>query len=128
MPREETFRIPLKYMDVTRFSHTDLDVMQEKRIDEFLTVDSNREVSDSCESKRSPPTYFRDSYLDAGEARDDFWSISGDLTYHHHDELRRVKLYTPRKESFPIPLKYCDDARVTHTTLEVLLECRIDDF
>ena len=28
--KEETFLIPLKYMDVTRSTHTDLDVLQEK--------------------------------------------------------------------------------------------------
>ena len=39
------------------------------------------------ESKRSPPTttYFK-THLDAGEARDDFWSISGDVIYRHHVE------------------------------------------
>ena len=41
VPKEETFHIPLKYIDVTRSTHTDLDVMQEKRIDEFSNVDSN---------------------------------------------------------------------------------------
>ena len=79
------------------------------------------------ESKGSPPAYFQDSYPYDGATRDDFWSISEHLTYHHHDEPR-VKLYTPRRESFPIPLKYFDVIRVTHTTLEVLQECRIDDF
>ena len=32
--KEETFLTPLKYSDVTRSTHTDLDVMQEKRIDD----------------------------------------------------------------------------------------------
>ena len=40
----------------------------------------------------------------------------------------RVKLYTPREESFPIPLKYIDVPRVTHTTLDVLQGSRIDDY
>ena len=31
MPKEETFPIPLKYIDITRSTYTDLDVMQEKR-------------------------------------------------------------------------------------------------
>ena len=58
------------------------------------------------ESKGSPPTtYFQDSYLDAGEARDEFWSISGDFIYRHHVGPR-VKLYTPREESISIPLEY----------------------
>ena len=34
VPKEETFPIPLKYTDVTRSTHTDLDVMQEKRVDD----------------------------------------------------------------------------------------------
>ena len=47
VPKEETFSIPLKYIDVTRSTHTDLDVMQEKRIDDYWNVDENRSLSDS---------------------------------------------------------------------------------
>ena len=47
MAQEETFSIPLKYIDVTRSTHTDLDVMQEKRVDDYWNVDSNRSLSDS---------------------------------------------------------------------------------
>ena len=47
VPKEETFPIPLKYIDVTRSPHTDLDVMQEKRVDDYWKVDSNRSLSDS---------------------------------------------------------------------------------
>ena len=74
------------------------------------------------ESEGSPPTtYFQDSYPDADEARDDFWSISGDFIYRHHVEPR-VKLFTPREELFPISLKNIDVTRVTHTTVDVLQE------
>ena len=45
-----------------------------------------------------------DSFPDASEAINDFWSMSGSFTYRHHVEPR-VKLYSPREESFPIPLK-----------------------
>ena len=45
-----------------------------------------------------------DSLPDAGEAMNDFWSMSGSFIYRHHVEPR-VKLYSPREESFPIPLK-----------------------
>ena len=45
----------------------------------------------------SPP--FQDSSPDDGEARNDFWSISGNFFYRHHVEPR-VKLYVPREESF----------------------------
>ena len=40
-------RPPLKHFDVTRSTHTDLDVLQEKRIDDNWNVDSNRSLSDS---------------------------------------------------------------------------------
>ena len=55
----------------------------------------------------------------------DFWSISGNFIYRHHVEPR-VKLYSPREESFPIPLKYIDVSRTTHTNLDVKQERRID--
>ena len=47
MPKEETFPIPLKYIDVTRSTYTDLDVMQEKRIDDYWNIDLNRSLTDS---------------------------------------------------------------------------------
>ena len=55
-----------------------------------------------------PPPH--DSFPDAGEAINDFWSMSGNFIYRHHVEPR-VKLYSPREESFPIPLKYIDVSR-----------------
>ena len=57
----------------------------------------------------------------------DFWSMSGSFIYRHHVEPR-VELYSPREESFPIPLKYIDVTRTTHTNLDVKLEKRIDDY
>ena len=68
-----------------------------------------------------------DSLPDAGEAMNDFWSMSGSSIYRHHVEPR-VKLYSPREESFPIPLKYIDVTRTTHTNLDVKQEKRIDDY
>ena len=47
VPREESFPIPLKYIDVIRSTHTDLDVAQEKRIDDCWNVDGNTNLSDS---------------------------------------------------------------------------------
>ena len=69
----------------------------------------------------------QDSFPDAGEAINDFWSMSGSFIYRHHVEPR-VKLYSPREESFPIPLKYIDVTRTTHTNLDVKQEKRIDDY
>ena len=68
-----------------------------------------------------------DSLPVAGEAMNDFWSMSGSFIYRHHVEPR-VALYSPREESFPIPLKYIDVTRTTHTNLDVKLEKRIDDY
>ena len=68
----------------------------------------------------------QDSFPDAGEAINVFWSVSGNFVCRHHVEPR-VKLYSPREESFPIPLKYIDFSRTTHTKMEVKQERRIDD-
>ena len=71
--------------------------------------DSQRDFLGESEVSHPPP---QDSLLDAGGAMDDFWSMSGNFKDRHHVEPR-VKLYSPREESFPIPLKYID---VTSTT------------
>ena len=76
------------------------------------------------EGSLPPP---QDSSPDADEAINDFWSMSGNFIYRHHVEPR-VKLYSPREESFPIPLKYIDVSRTTHTNLDVKQEKRIDDY
>ena len=60
------------------------------------------------------------------EARADFWSIQGDFIHRHHNEPR-VQLHVPKEETFPIPLKYIDVARSSHTDLDVLQEKLIDD-
>ena len=51
----------------------------------------------------SLPPSPHDSLPDASEAINDFWSMSGNFIYRHHVEPR-AKLYSPREESFPIPL------------------------
>ena len=53
--------------------------------------------------------------------------MSGNFIYRHHVEPR-VKLYSSREESFPIPLKYIDVSRTTQKNLDVMLERRIDDY
>ena len=47
VPKEETFPFPLKYINVRRSTHTDLDVMQEKRVDDDWNVESSKHLSDS---------------------------------------------------------------------------------
>ena len=77
-------------------------------------------LGESEGSRPQPQDYFR-------EAINDFWSMSGSFIYRHHVEPR-VKLYSPREESFLIPLKYIDVSRTTHTNLDVKQEKRIDDY
>ena len=78
------------------------------------------------ESEGSLPQ-LHDSFPDAGEAMNDFWSMSGSFIY-RHDVEPRDKHYPPREESFPFPLKYIDVSRTTHTNLDVKQEKRIDDY
>ena len=85
---------------------------------------SQRDFLGESEGSLPPP---QDSFPDAGEAINDVWSMSGNCIYRHHVEPR-VKLYSPREESFPIPLKYIDVSRTTHTNLDVKQERRIDDY
>ena len=49
VPKEETFPVPRKHIGVTKSTHIDLDVMQEKRVEDYWNVDSNRSLSDSWE-------------------------------------------------------------------------------
>ena len=37
----------MKYIDVTRITHTSLDVLLEKQIDDYWNVDGERELSDA---------------------------------------------------------------------------------
>ena len=79
------------------------------------------------ESEGSPPPLPHDSFPDAGEAINDFWSMSGNFVYRHLVEPK-VKLYSPREEQYPIPLKHIGVSRTTHTNLDVMRESRIDDY
>ena len=74
-------------------------------------------------SQTSQPTQ---ETKDDAQACNDFWSMEGDFIYLHHVEPR-VQLCVPKKESFPISMKYIDVTRTTHTNLDVLKESRIDD-
>ena len=87
--------------------------------------ESNIDFLGESEGSLPPP---QDSFPDTGEAINDFWSMSGNFIFRHHVETR-VKLYSPREESFPIQLKYIDVSRTTtHTNLDVKQEKRIDDY
>ena len=69
-----------------------------------------------------PPPH--DSFPDAGEAINDFWSMSGNFIYRQHVEPR-VKLYSPERR---IIHHSTDVSRTTYTNLDVKQEKRIDDF
>ena len=47
VPKEGSFTNPIQYIHVSRSTHTDLDVAQEKRRDDHWNVDGNRNLSDS---------------------------------------------------------------------------------
>ena len=92
--------------------------------DRPIQGESHVDFLGESEGSLPPP---QDSFPDAGEAINDFSFMSGSFIYRHHVEPR-VKLYSPREESFPIPLKYIDVTRTTHTNLDVKQEKRIDDY
>ena len=74
-PREESFPIPLKFIDVTRTTHTNLDVKQEKRIDDHWNIDGSRDLSD-------PWTGFTQFTLLEEKAPDGYmWSIDEETAY-----------------------------------------------
>ena len=80
-------------------------------------------MKDFKANRKSPqPTESKDD----AEVRRDFWSIQGDFIYRDHNEPR-VQLYVPKEETFPIPLKYIDVTRSTHTNLDVMQVQRTDD-
>ena len=93
--------------------------------DRPIRGESQRDFLGESEGSHPPPP--QDSLPDVGEAINDFWSMSGNFMYRHHVEPR-VKHYSPREESFPIPLKYIDVSRTTHTNLDVKQEKRVDDY
>ena len=68
--REKNHSLPLKYIHVSRTTHTNLDVKQEKRIDDYWNIDGSRDLSDSWTGftqftllEEKPP----DGYMWSGE-------------------------------------------------------------
>ena len=47
VPTEESFRIPVKYRDVTRTTDTTIDVMSKKHIEDYWNGDGERQLSDA---------------------------------------------------------------------------------
>ena len=84
--RKESFPTPLKYIDVSRTTHTNLDVMQESRIDDYWKIDGSRDLSDSWTGftqftplNEKPP----DGYMWSGE-RLTKRKTSGQIIYHQN--------------------------------------------
>ena len=75
----------------------------------------------------APSHLQEDSARDDEEVKNDFWAITGESICCHH-VVPRVKMYVPKEESFPFPLKYIDVTRTTHTSQDVLLEKHIEDY
>ena len=75
----------------------------------------------------TPSHLEEDSTRDDEEAKNDFWTITGEFIHRHH-VVPRVKLYVPQEETFPIPTKYIDVTRTTHTSFDVLMEKHMEDF
>ena len=69
----------------------------------------------------------RYSTHDDEEVKNDFWTITGEFSNRHH-VVPRVKLYMPKEETYPIPTKFIDVTRTTHTSLDVLMEKQIEDY
>ena len=72
----------------------------------------------------TPSHLEEDSTRDDEEAKNDFWTITRELIYRHHG-IPRVKLYMPKKETFPIPTKYIDVTRKTHTSMDLMMEIQL---
>ena len=47
VPREESFAIRPRYIDVARTTSTTLDVMRERRIDDYWNIEGDRDLSDA---------------------------------------------------------------------------------
>ena len=54
MAREESFPIPLRYIDVAGTTSTTLDVMLERRVDDYWHIEGNQDLSDAWTSHGSP--------------------------------------------------------------------------
>ena len=79
------------------------------------------------EERYTPSHLQEDVTRDDEEAKNDFCMITGEFMYRHH-VVPRVKMHVPKEVSFPIPLKYIDVTRRTHTSLDVLLEKHIEEY
>ena len=59
--KSQTILAPLKYIDVSRTAHTNLDVKQERRIDDYWNIDGSRDLSDSWTGFHSVYSFRRET-------------------------------------------------------------------
>ena len=81
-----------------------------------------QEILQGKSNELHSPTPLEDSSWYDDEAGNSFWSISGEFIFRHHVEPR-VKLYVPREETFPVPMKYIDVTGTTYRSLELSDAC-----
>ena len=70
----------------------------------------------------TPTPHQDDSTLDDEEAKSDFWTVTREFILSPSRGTQSQTVHAPTEESFPIPLKYIDFTRNTHTSLDVMLE------
>ena len=91
--------------------------------DDPIRGEGQRDFLGESEGSLSPP---QDSLPDAGEAINDFWSMSGNFIY--AITLNPESNFTRREKNLSLFMKYIDVSRTTHTNLDVMQESRIDDY
>ena len=77
----------------------------------------NKEIFKENSEWFAPSHLQEDSARDDEEVKSDLWTSTWEFICRHH-VVPRVKLYVPKEESFPIPMKFIDVTRTTHTSSE----------
>ena len=114
VPKEETFHVPLKYIDVTRSTHTDLDVLLKKKTDDYWNARFEQTFVRFLE---------RIHKIHPAEREASFWiHVVREVT--DRDSTTRPDYVWPLR----FPLNYIDVTRTTHTSQDVLLEKHIEDY
>ena len=114
--RRQTFR----HQRVESFDAGAVPFFDEARSD---LLQSSREYF-SARRRRSAD--FSETDRDATEAREDFWSLSGEFMY-RHDVVPREQWYMSKESSIPSTTKYIDVVRQAKSNLDKLEESSIDD-
>ena len=105
-----------------------VDPSAEEKVEEVVQVD---EISSEKPELASEPA--SGDRLQEGEAEEeddsdekDFWSFNGDCLICHHRSPRN-KTFVQTESNCPLPLKYLDVTRSTHTDIEDDTEHQFDD-